>query len=220
MAGQLLLTLDDVPLANPVYHDSGEAQKILRTTVKHLLDHRLRVVLFVVGSRANSALIGTLRHAVARSGGDIELGNHTYSHEKYMGRNFDRFVRDIVRNQEFLVQHFGGPGARYFRPPFSRQGVGTDRVRLESALTDLGLTPMPTDFWLPDWEWDARYLDARLCGNRKRARRIRQGYSMKLRRLVERAAGAARPATLQLHANALNSCVLDAVVHRHRHAFS
>jgi peptidoglycan/xylan/chitin deacetylase (PgdA/CDA1 family) len=52
--------------------------------------------------------------------GQIQMGNHTWSHP-YITKLSPKEVADqIRRNAEFLVSTYGVDGAPFFRPPYGR----------------------------------------------------------------------------------------------------
>lgn len=65
--------------------------------------------------------------------GQIQLGNHTWSHPNITRLSSSDLTDQIRRNKDFLVNTYGVDGTPYFRPPYGRHNGNTDQVA-----TDLG----------------------------------------------------------------------------------
>ena len=93
-----------------------------------------RLTFFVNGANASwSDNAAALRPMV--DSGQIQVGNHTWSHP-YLNRIGLSAVRDqIQRNADFLRNTYGRDGTPYFRPPYGVHTADTDRVA-----ADLGYT--------------------------------------------------------------------------------
>ncbi|GAA4475904.1 hypothetical protein GCM10023094_14400 [Rhodococcus olei] len=60
--------------------------------------------------------------------GQIQLGNHTWSHPDVTAISTSAVADQITRNRDFLRNTFGVDGAPFFRPPYGRHNAATDRV--------------------------------------------------------------------------------------------
>jgi peptidoglycan/xylan/chitin deacetylase (PgdA/CDA1 family) len=54
--------------------------------------------------------------------GQVQIGNHTYSHQALPGRSASAIQDDIHRNEEWVNKTFGITTRPYFRPPFGNLG--------------------------------------------------------------------------------------------------
>jgi peptidoglycan/xylan/chitin deacetylase (PgdA/CDA1 family) len=60
--------------------------------------------------------------------GQVQLGNHTWSHPDITRIGLDAVADQIRRNKDFLNNTYGVDGTPYFRPPYGRHNLDTDRV--------------------------------------------------------------------------------------------
>jgi peptidoglycan/xylan/chitin deacetylase (PgdA/CDA1 family) len=65
--------------------------------------------------------------------GQIQLGNHTWSHPYITTLPARDVAEQIQRNADFLRDTYGVDGTPFFRPPFGRHTLENDRIA-----TDLG----------------------------------------------------------------------------------
>src|SRR5260370_9016103 len=88
--------------------------------------------------------LGMLRPLV--DSGQIQLGNHTWSHPDLTTLSKDEVAQQITRNDEFLKKTYGIGAKPYWRPPYARRNAPVHAVA-----ADLGY-PVPP-LWsgsLPD----------------------------------------------------------------------
>jgi peptidoglycan/xylan/chitin deacetylase (PgdA/CDA1 family) len=113
---QLALTVDD-----------GASSPVVAAFGQFCRDTGTRLTFFVNGVNASwSDNAAALRPMV--DSGQIQIGNHTWSHP-YLNRISLTAVRDqIGRNADFLRNTYGTDGTPYFRPPFGVHNPDTDRV--------------------------------------------------------------------------------------------
>ena len=101
-------------------------------------DTGMRLTFFVNGANPswtdNAAL---LRPMVAS--GQIQLGNHTWSHPNITRISPAALADQISRNAKFLQNTYGVDGSPYFRPPYGRHNADTDRIASEHGYTTITL---------------------------------------------------------------------------------
>ncbi len=117
----LALTLDD-----------GVNSEVVRSYTQLAKDTGIRLTYFVNGVydswRENAQLLKPLVEA-----GQIQLGNHTWSHPDLTTLNKDQVVDQLQRNDRFLRNTFGVDATPYFRPPY-----GNSNATVDSVAADLG----------------------------------------------------------------------------------
>jgi peptidoglycan/xylan/chitin deacetylase (PgdA/CDA1 family) len=115
-ANQVALTVDD-----------GASSAVVAAFGQFCRATGTRLTFFVNGANASwSDNAAALRPMV--DSGQIQLGNHTWSHP-YLNRIGLAAVRDqIQRNADFLRNTYGRDGTPYFRPPYGVHTPDTDRV--------------------------------------------------------------------------------------------
>ncbi|MFG1933661.1 polysaccharide deacetylase family protein [Mycobacterium sp. NPDC048908] len=113
---QMALTVDD-----------GANSAVVAAFGQFCRDTGTRLTFFVNGANPSwTDNAAALRPMV--DSGQIQVGNHTWSHP-YLNRISLAAVRDqIQRNADFLRSTFGVDGTPYFRPPYGVHTADTDRV--------------------------------------------------------------------------------------------
>jgi peptidoglycan-N-acetylglucosamine deacetylase len=120
---QLALTVDD-----------GASSAVVAAFGQFCSDTGTRLTFFVNGANASwSDNAPALRPMV--DSGQIQMGNHTWSHPYLNRLNLTAVHDQIQRNADFMRNTYGTDGTPYFRPPFGVHTAATDRVA-----ADLGYT--------------------------------------------------------------------------------
>ncbi|WP_114952556.1 polysaccharide deacetylase family protein [Sphingosinicella terrae] len=103
--------------------DDGPTPEGVELTLSHLRREGVKATFFLIGSQIEQApeLVGRL--AVKGH----ELGNHSYSHVRMVGRSFAFYDKEIGRT-EALLRGMGAPPSGLFRPPYGKKLVGLPRA--------------------------------------------------------------------------------------------
>src|SRR6478736_4499 len=136
---QLALTVDD-----------GASSPVVAAFGQFCRDTGTRLTFFVNGANASwSDNAAALRPMV--DSGQVQMGNHTWSHP-YLNRISLTAVHDqIQRNADFLRDTDGTP---FFRPPFGVHTADTDRVAADLGYTTVTLWSGTIGDSLPESEAD------------------------------------------------------------------
>jgi len=139
---QLALTVDD-----------GASSPVVAAFGQFCRDTGTRLTFFVNGANASwSDNAAALRPMV--DSGQVQMGNHTWSHP-YLNRISLTAVHDqIQRNADFLRDTYGTDGTPFFRPPFGVHTVDTDRVAADLGYTTVTLWSGTIGDSLPESEAD------------------------------------------------------------------
>ena len=122
----LALTLDD-----------GVNSDVVRAYAQLAKDTGARMTFFVNGIYNSwTDNLAMLRPLV--ESGQIQLGNHTWSHPDLTTLPQDRIAHELTRNDEFLKKTYGIGAKPYYRPPYAKRNATVDGVA-----ADLGYT-VPT----------------------------------------------------------------------------
>jgi peptidoglycan/xylan/chitin deacetylase (PgdA/CDA1 family) len=122
---QLALTVDD-----------GANVSVVASLVQFCIDSGTRLTFFVNGAnRSWSVNAPALRPLV--DSGQIQLGNHTWSHPYLTRIGLDGVADQIRRNADFLRNTYGVDGTPYFRPPYGVHTPDTDRVAADLGYTTI-----------------------------------------------------------------------------------
>jgi peptidoglycan/xylan/chitin deacetylase (PgdA/CDA1 family) len=93
--------------------------------------------------------------------GQVQIGNHTWSHGNLLSMSDSGIRRDIERNEAWIEKTFGTTARPWFRPPFGFRSRRTDEVAAELGYTKILL-------------WDGSFGDSRLLTPRVLLEQARQ----------------------------------------------
>jgi peptidoglycan/xylan/chitin deacetylase (PgdA/CDA1 family) len=118
--------------------DDGVSTDVVRLYTQFAKDTGVRLTYFVNGTYAswtdNLALLRPLVES-----GQIQLGNHTFSHPNLTKLPASRVAQQISRNDEFLKTTFGVDARPYLRPPYGRYNSTVDGVAADLGYTAITL---------------------------------------------------------------------------------
>ena len=117
--------------------DDGANSEVVRAYTQFAKDTGVRLTFFVNGIyKSWTENLEMLRPLV--DSGQIQLGNHTWSHPDLTTLPTDQVAQQITRNDEFLKKTYGIGAKPYWRPPYAKRNATVDAVA-----ADLGYT-VPT----------------------------------------------------------------------------
>jgi peptidoglycan/xylan/chitin deacetylase (PgdA/CDA1 family) len=116
---------DGVQLALTV--DDGTSIEDVAALGRFCADTGMRLTFFVNGVNKSWTVNAPLLQPMVSSG-QIQLGNHTWSHPDITRISPAALGQQISRNADFLRSTYGIDGTPYFRPPYGRHNADTDRV--------------------------------------------------------------------------------------------
>ena len=120
--------------------DDGSSSDVVARYAQFAADTGIRLTFFVTGCYdAWTDNAQALRPLVAS--GQIQLGNHTWSHPDLSTLADAEVTTELSRNHDFITDTFGVDARPFFRPPY---GVHDDRV--DALAADLGYT-VPTTWY-------------------------------------------------------------------------
>jgi len=124
---QLALTIDD-----------GTNTAVVAALAQFCRDSGVRLTFFPNGVNPSWTVnAGLLRPMV--DSGQIQLGNHTWSHPKLTQITKSAVAEQIQRNADFLRNTYGTDGTPYFRPPYGLHNADTDRVAADLGYSTITL---------------------------------------------------------------------------------
>jgi peptidoglycan-N-acetylglucosamine deacetylase len=119
----LALTLDD-----------GVNSDVVRAYTQLAKDTGIRMTFFVNGIYNSwTDNLQMLRPLV--ESGQIQLGNHTWSHPDLTTVPESKVVDELKRNDEFLKKTYGVGAKPYYRPPYAKRNATVDAVAAELGYT-------------------------------------------------------------------------------------
>ncbi len=117
--------------------DDGADAEVVAAYIQFAKDTGARFTFFVTGK-----FTAWTKHAAALrplvESGQIQLGNHTWTHSDLTSLSDGGIARELGRNKTFLHHAYGVDGTPYYRPPYGFRNAAVDRVA-----ADLGYT-VPT----------------------------------------------------------------------------
>jgi peptidoglycan/xylan/chitin deacetylase (PgdA/CDA1 family) len=69
--------------------------------------------------------------------GQVQIGNHTYSHLDVTRLSDRRFRTELERNEEWIQSTFGITSRPWYRPPFGRHNKHSDGIAGELGFTNI-----------------------------------------------------------------------------------
>jgi peptidoglycan-N-acetylglucosamine deacetylase len=112
----LALTLDD-----------GVSSEVVRAYTQFAKDTGARLTYFVNGVYNSwTENLAQLRPLV--ESGQIQLGNHTWSHPDLTTLSKSDIAQQLTRNDEFLKKTYGVGAKPYYRPPYAKRNAAVDAV--------------------------------------------------------------------------------------------
>jgi peptidoglycan-N-acetylglucosamine deacetylase len=137
---QMALTVDD-----------GVSSAVVAAFGQFCRDTGTRLTFFVNGVNPSWTDNAALLRPMVDSG-QIQVGNHTWSHP-YLNRLSLTAVHDqIQRNADFLRNTYGVDGTPYFRPPYGVHTADIDRVAADLGYTTVTLWSGTVGDSLPETE--------------------------------------------------------------------
>ena len=154
-APRIAVTIDDFDLSDTALMSGEERDTAIRAALKR---HKVRAGGFVAGKYVDATLSPRILSAWSE-GGHI-IGNHSFSHQYFSGKNPDALMADIMKCEPLLS---GYPSFRkLFRFPYLAEGNTADgRDRMRALLKQHGYTNAHVTIDTSDWYIDNR-LKARL----------------------------------------------------------
>ncbi|OBK45236.1 polysaccharide deacetylase family protein [Mycobacterium sp. 1081908.1] len=117
--------------------DDGVNSEVVRAYTQFAKDTGIRLTFFVNGVYDSwTENLDLLRPLV--DSGQIQLGNHTWSHPDLTTLPKDQIAQQLTRNDQFLKKTYGIGAKPYWRPPYAKRNAAVDAVA-----ADLGYT-VPT----------------------------------------------------------------------------
>ena len=118
--------------------DDGVNTDVVRLYTQFAKDTGVRLTYFVNGIyRSWTDNVALLRPFV--ESGQIQLGNHTWSHPNLTKLPASRVAQQISRNDAFLKTTFGVDARPYLRPPYGRHNSTVDAVAADLGYTAITL---------------------------------------------------------------------------------
>ncbi len=114
--------------------DDGVNSEVVRAYTQFAKDTGIRLTFFVNGVYDSwTENLETLRPLV--DSGQIQLGNHTWSHPDLTTLPKGQIAEQLKRNDDFLKKTYGIGAKPYWRPPYAKRNASVDAVAADFGYT-------------------------------------------------------------------------------------
>lgn len=114
--------------------DDGSDSEVIRRYTEFARTSGTRLTFFLTGSHPGwTEHAGLLAPLVAS--GQIQVGNHTWSHADLTNLSDADIVAELQRNHDFIASTFGVDARPYYRPPYGYRDARTDAVAASIGYT-------------------------------------------------------------------------------------
>jgi len=219
--GKIALTFDDLP-ALTILPDQPYVDYLNVTILRKLRRYHLRATGFVNEGKLDDLVRARQIANLARwLDADMDLGNHTYSHESPNTIGAAAYIADIIRGEPvtrgLLARH--GRTIGWFRHPYLETGYPAPvRREIDNWLTAHGYRIAPVTIDADDWEFAEPYDDAIARHDSAAQHRIMAEYLAYTTKRIDWSRRSARllfgrdiAYVILLHCTRLNADALDAL---------
>ncbi|MBC7440975.1 MAG: polysaccharide deacetylase family protein [Ramlibacter sp.] len=117
--------------------DDGTSEEVVGRYIRFAAESGTRLTFFLNGTYEAWTIHADLLRPLVQSG-QIQLGNHTWSHSDLTGLTDAAVTEELRRNHDFITELYGVDARPYFRPSYAFHDE-----RVDSLAADLGYT-VPT----------------------------------------------------------------------------
>jgi peptidoglycan-N-acetylglucosamine deacetylase len=118
--------------------DDGCSTEVVAAFAHFCRDTGTRLTFFANGVNPSWTVNAPLLRPMVDSG-QVQIGNHTWSHPHLPRLSAGAVSDQIQRNAAFLANTYGSDGAPYFRPPYGEHTASTDRIAGDLGYTKIAL---------------------------------------------------------------------------------
>lgn len=122
LVGDVICRVETTQPVVALSFDDGPTPEGVDIVLAELQQRQLHATFFLIGDRMQRWPGQAERLAAA----GMELGNHSFSHRRMIGRSEAHYVREIART-EVLLRAAGARPSGLFRPPFGKRLIGLPR---------------------------------------------------------------------------------------------
>ncbi|SDN56660.1 Peptidoglycan/xylan/chitin deacetylase, PgdA/CDA1 family [Klenkia soli] len=114
--------------------DDGDDTTVVRDYTQFAKDTGTRLTYFLNGSKPSWTDNAALLEPLVASG-QIQLGNHTWSHADLTSLSTAGIQDELQRNHDFVLSTYGVDMRPYYRPPYGYRDASTDAAAAEIGYT-------------------------------------------------------------------------------------
>jgi peptidoglycan/xylan/chitin deacetylase (PgdA/CDA1 family) len=217
---EVALTIDDLPLVGSRMDTPGNRQRSTERfarMVQVLKENNVPAVGFVIGGAIEK---GQWQFLEDFKNAGLTIGNHTYSHLSLNQMNADKYIADIARADKVLSPLMQGE-PKYFRYPYLAEGNRTSKPIVVEYLNNNHYVIAPVtidskDFRFNEELYHVPYRAREQYINSKMKQRYLSYIWQQTLRAEKKANGKPVKQILLIHANLLNSYLLDEVIEMYK----
>ena len=215
---EIAITIDDLPLVGSKMNTPGNQQRATERftkIVQALTENNVPATGFVIaGSIGNGqwAFLEQFRNA------GFLIGNHTYSHYNLNQMNAEKYIADVDRADKLLTPLFTEP--KYFRYPYLAEGSKKTKPQVLEYLNAHHYTIAPVTIDSKDFAFNEELYKVPFRSREAYVSKIKPRYLAYIwretLRAEKRANGQPSKQILLIHANVLNSYVLNDIIQMYK----
>jgi peptidoglycan/xylan/chitin deacetylase (PgdA/CDA1 family) len=114
--------------------DDGSSAEVIRLYTEFSARTGTRLTFFLNGSYEGWTQHADLLRPLVQAG-QIQLGNHTFSHADLTSLSDAEVVGELQRNHDFIANTFGVDARPYYRPPYGYRDARTDALAASIGYT-------------------------------------------------------------------------------------
>ena len=211
---EIAITIDDLPLVASQMNTPGNQQRSIERfskIVQALTDNQVPATGFVIAGaieKGQWAFLEQFRNA------GLMLGNHTYSHRNLNSIGAEKYIADIARADKILAPILTEP--KYFRYPYLAEGNKKSKPLVQDYLKENHYIIAPVtidskDFAVNERVYKVPYRERERYINKIKGQYLAYIWKQTLR-AEKQANGKPVKQILLIHANLLNSYVLNDII--------
>ena len=211
---EIAITIDDLPLVASRMNTPGNQQRSterFNRIIEVLVENKVPATGFVIAGaieRGQWAFLEQFRDA------GLTIGNHTYSHYNLNQMSAEKYIADLDRADRVLAPLITSP--KYFRYPYLAEGNKNTRPKVLAYLAEHNYVIAPVTIDSKDFQFNEELYKVPFRARENYVNKVKPRYLAYIWKQTEkaekRADGEPTKQILLIHANLLNSYVLEDVI--------
>lgn len=215
---EIAITIDDLPLVASRMNTPGNIQRSTErfmNIIKVLQDNKVPATGFVIAGAIEKGQWDFLE-AFRQAG--FMLGNHTYKHRSLGQVSAETYIADIEKADKILAPILTEP--KYFRYPYLAEGSGEKKQKVSDYLAANHYTIARVTVDSKDFEFNERLYKVPFRSREQYIQKMKSGYLAYIWKATLKAEKKAEDKPVKqillIHANLLNSYVLDDIIQMYK----
>lgn len=216
---EIAITIDDLPLVASKMNNPGNQQRAterFNKLIEALVKNNVPATGFVIAGAIEK---GQLAFLEAFKNAGFELGNHTYSHYNLNRMKAEKYIADVDKADVILSPLMSSP--KYFRYPYLAEGNSQSKPLVLNYLKEHDYVIAPVTIDSKDFQFNERLYhvpfrqrEAYIL-NKMKSQYLAYIWAATLK-AEKKAKGQPVKHILLIHANLLNSYVLDDIIQMYK----